>query len=132
MVQGFWGNDYRSKRLRLSAFIKTENVEGAAQLYMEIDGETKMVGFDNMDDRPIKGTTDWKNYEIVLDLPTDTVNVNFGFFLVGKGQAWADDFRFEVVGQDVPTTQPILDGSPFREKTTPAPQAKPHNLDFES
>jgi hypothetical protein len=40
----------------------------------------------------------------------------------GKGQVWADDFQFEVVGQDVPTTKPAW---------SPPVPTTPVNLDFE-
>jgi erythromycin esterase len=133
LMQLFKANDYHGKRLRMSAWMRTENAD-SAQLWLRLDGANGMAGFDNMDNRPVKGTVDWKKYEIVLDVPTNTVNVAFGAFLKGKGQAWVDDFAFEVVGQDTPTTNmlppeqmktggatPVSDGYP----------AKPLNLNFE-
>ena len=36
----------------------------AAQLWMRLDGEQKTLGFDNMDDRAVTGTTGWQKYEI--------------------------------------------------------------------
>jgi WD40 repeat protein len=129
--QGFRADGYRTKRMRLSAFIKTEKVEGSAQMWTRIDSKTAVIGFDNMDDRPITGTTDWKKYEIILDVPADAVNIAFGFFLKGNGQVWADDFQFETVGQDVPTTKPTHESAPLGQSVVPASQATPLNLDFE-
>ena len=73
---------------------------------MRVDGAKKdeTLAFDNMQDRAIKGTTDWKKYEIVLDVPENSEMVAFGLLLSGKGQVWMDDLQFEVVGKDVPTT----------------------------
>ncbi len=59
---------------------------------------------DNMENRSIKGTTDWHKYEVVLDVPPESVNIAFGILLQGKGQAWLSDVQFEVVGLDVPVT----------------------------
>ena len=63
--------DYRGKRVRFSGYVKSENVKsGWAGLWLRIDGpKQEMLGFDNMEPRAIKGTTDWTRYEIVLDVP---------------------------------------------------------------
>ena len=52
---------------------------------MRLDGDKHLLGFDNMDDRAVKGTTDWKQFEFVLDVPTGAVNVLFGNLISGKG-----------------------------------------------
>jgi len=50
----------------LSGYIKSEDVNGWSGMWMRIDGESnQQLGFDNMRDRAIKGTTDWKIYVIV-------------------------------------------------------------------
>jgi hypothetical protein len=54
-----------------------------------------------MDSRPMKGTADWKGYEIVLDMPADAQYLAVGALSEGKGQIWADDLRLEVAGQGV-------------------------------
>src|ERR1700722_9466943 len=59
---------YAGKRVRLSAFVKTENVVGSAGLWMRLDGGGARQAFDNMNDRPLQGTHDWTRYEIVLDV----------------------------------------------------------------
>ena len=57
-----------------------------------------------MQNRPIKGTSDWTRYEIVLDVPQNAAAIAFGIRLRGKGQVWLDDVQFAIVGPDVPTT----------------------------
>lgn len=42
--------------------------------------------------------------EVVVDVPSQSVEIHFGVLLEGKGQVWAGDLAFEVVGNDVPTT----------------------------
>lgn len=93
-------NNYNGKSIRLSGFIKTEGVsEGYAGLWMRIDPQ---VEFDNMNDRGVTGTTDWKEYEIILPLnPKKTDRIVVGGLLVGKGKMWLDDFKISIDGKDL-------------------------------
>lgn len=95
---------YKGKRLRLSAYVKTDSVSGWAGLWMRVDAQNETVNFDNMGNRPIIGTTDWKRYEIILDVPKSSVSIPFGVLLDGTGTIWADDFQLEEVSQNVPVT----------------------------
>jgi hypothetical protein len=131
-TQGFWANRYRGRRLRISAYARSEGVEGWAGLWMRIDGRDKGgIAFDNMQGRPIKGTTEWRKYEVVLDVPEEAEDIFFGFLLAGKGRAWVDDIAFEVVGKDVPSTDLKLE--PSDNPTGPSRDLpkEPRNLDFE-
>jgi len=96
--------EYRGHRLRMSAYIKTEGVKGGAGLWMRADTSAGTYVLNNMEDRPISGDTDWARYEIVLDIPENSINIAFGILLADTGQVWVDDFQFEVVDQAVPTT----------------------------
>jgi hypothetical protein len=131
MMQTFKADDYRGKRLRLSGYVKTDKIGNWSGLWMRIGSETKMVGFDNMQDRKIQGTSDWKKYEIVLDVPKESVNISFGILSAGKGQAWVDDFQFDVVGNDVATTQIPVPDREYPNKVKASIQEKAQNLDFE-
>jgi hypothetical protein len=103
LMQSANASPYLGKRLRLSASLKAEGAD-AAQMWMRVDGRTGPLTFDNMDSRPLTRTTEWKRYEIVLDVPAEATNVAFGFFLKGQGKVSADDFRLDIVGRDVPVT----------------------------
>lgn len=123
LMQTIAADDYRGARWRLSAYMKTEEA-ARAQMWMRVDGsETKLLAFDNMDSRAVTGTTDWKKYEIVLDVPSGSIDIAFGYFLAGGGKVWADNFKLEKVDASVPVTA-----------TTPGvagmPKA-PANPDFE-
>jgi hypothetical protein len=105
--QAFQANIYRGKRLKMAACAKSNNVEGWAGLWMRVDGPSRTertLAFDNMEDRPITGSTGWTSYQIVLDIPENSVAIAFGVLLVGPGQLWTTDFRFEVVDMNVLTT----------------------------
>jgi hypothetical protein len=122
--QRFSADKYRGKRLKVSAWLKTSNVKDAAGVWLRIDGnEHKMLAFDNMENRPVKGTTDWKQYSCVLDVPEFAHSIHFGFLLFDTGEVWANSFQLQVVSNDVPTTDllGIKD-----ERLAP----EPVNLDF--
>ena len=122
LMQTSGPGEYLGKRVRLSGYVKSEKIDnGWAGLWFRVDGSSPMqpLAFDNMQGRPIKGTTDWKRVEIVLDVPPTAVNLAFGVLLAGDGEVWMDDLKFEVVSKDVPVTN-ISTG-----------QKGPSNLDFE-
>ena len=74
-------------------------------LWMRVDEPNRKQGaFDNMANRPIKGTTPWTQYDVVLDVAADAVDVALGVLLSGNGQAWLDGVDLEVVDDSVPTT----------------------------
>lgn len=105
LMQTFQADNYRGERLRMTAYVKTETVTDSAGLWMRVDGlEKHSLSFDNMQNRPIVGTMDWTQYAVVLDVPQESAMIVFGVLLVGPGCVWVDDFNFEVVGLDVPTT----------------------------
>jgi C-terminal processing protease CtpA/Prc len=108
--------NYNGKVIRLSGYIKTENVTGGyAGLWMRIDPE---IGFDNMSDRGIRGTTDWKEYEVYLELnPKETDNIVIGGLLVGKGKMWLDDLKVTIDSNDLNANKTaVFTGLPFPAK----------------
>jgi AraC family transcriptional regulator len=117
-VQSIAADDYRGTRLRLTAKLRTEDA-ARAQMWMRVDGRSGVLAFDNMDSRPVTGTTGWKEYDIVLDVADGANAVFYGFFLMGKGKVWADGFKLVKVGRDVTVT-----GTPTRPRV-------PSNLGFE-
>ncbi len=133
LMQMYKADDYRGKRVRLSAWMKTEGAD-SANLWLRVDGAKGMLGFDNMGNRAVKGTSEWKKYEITLDVPENAINIGFGAFVAGKGQAWVDDFLFEVVGKDVASTNMLTPEQQKEEQGMGQPREYPRqaiNLDFE-
>jgi hypothetical protein len=115
LMQSFSPKDYLGKKVKLSGYIRSKDLADWAGMWMRIDGEgkdnksQKMLGFDNMQDRPIKGTTDWKLYEIILEVPVDASNISYGVLTSGTGSIWMDDLQFEIVEKSVPTTKRNLE-----------------------
>ncbi len=89
----------RGSRVRLSAYVKTQDVERRAGLWLRVDGVRIALGFDNMKDRPITGTTDWTRYSVDLNVPSTATGIALGVLLVGEGRVWIDDVVFEDVAE---------------------------------
>ena len=90
---------YLGKRVRYSGYLRSDlEAKAWAGMWMRVDVDSVSVAFDNMGKRPVKDRTDWTEYEIVLDVPEDATNINFGFLMGGAGTLWGDDLKFEVVG----------------------------------
>lgn len=94
----------KGNRIRVSAYIKTENVEKEAGIWARVDLDNNAYILDNMMDRPFFGTNDWKKATIVLDVPTNASAIVFGAIFDGIGKAWFDDFKFEIVDSSTPVT----------------------------
>ncbi len=123
LMQTFKANNYRTQRIKLSAYIKTKFVGGSSALWMRVnDPSGKPLAFDDMRDRPLVGSTTWKQVEIILDVPAMSNEISFGFLLQGKGQVWVDNLKIAIVEQNVPVTD-ILKNK--------VDSYSPKNLDFE-
>jgi len=125
LMQVIDAENYRGARWRMSGYLKTSDV-AKAQMWMRVDGpDKKILSFDNMDSRPARGTTSWTRYEIVLDVPADSIDIAFGFFLIqGSGKVWGDSFKFERVDSTVPVTAPAPAAAVLSKQ--------PINTDFEN
>jgi len=120
MMQTASVDDYLGKRVQLSISIKTESISGWAGAWLRIDGKDSKapLAFDNMQNRAIKGSTDWKKYSIILDVPEQASQMAYGVLTMGDGNIWFDNLSFTVVDKSVPVT------SEQKKK-------KPSNLSFE-
>ncbi len=105
IMQAFSADNYLGKKMRLTGFIKTKDVNGWVGMWMRVDGQKRhSLSFDNMSDRKIKGTTGWTKYEIVLDVPKSSTRINYGVLLSQSGQAWLDELTFEEVSDETTKT----------------------------
>lgn len=125
MMQSIAATDYAGKRVRYSAWVKSEDAnDDGAHLWFRVDGASgAQLGFDNMATRPIKGTTDWQEVSVVLDVPAESRGLAYGMFVSGNGAMWASGARFEEVGPEVPTTNMM--------NQRPAQPTAPQNLSFQ-
>jgi|GEM_PF-2209904 len=90
---------YRGSRVEFSGWLKSENVANSSILWIRADSDTEPVAINNMDKRPIHGTTAWTKYDVTLDIPDNCTKIIFGSALYGKGTVWLKDLGFKVLGK---------------------------------
>lgn len=125
LMQSIKADEFAGKRVRFHATVCSEDLTGWAGLWMRVDHGSKTVAFDNMERRPIKGTSGWARYDVVLDVPADATNISFGVLVASNGGVWLRGVGFEPVGEDVPTTGSFLPVVQGMERLD-----HPVNLDF--
>jgi hypothetical protein len=122
LMQSISAAIYAGKRVRLRGWVKSQDLDDWAGLWMRVDKGRETVAFDNMQDRGIKGATPWSTYDVVLDVPEDATSISFGILLTGAGEVWMNDLSLEAVDIRTPTT------GTNRGKTLPQ---RPVNLGFD-
>lgn len=93
---------YQGEKISLSGYIKADNVRnGVAGFAMSI---SPSIAYDAMQGREISGTTDWKKYQIDLDLQSKRAKeVIFSVFLTGTGTIWVDNLQLLIDGKPIET-----------------------------
>jgi hypothetical protein len=136
LYQDIRADDYRGKRIRWAGWVRSLNIVTESglggQLWFNVyDGVNTGLGRT----KSILGTTEWHEVSVVLDVPQGAIGLVLGASLNASGDLLIDDFRLEVVGNDVPTTGsviPAVDRGPtdlslyYQQKPV-----RPLNLDFE-
>jgi hypothetical protein len=117
LMQACAPNKYIGQRVRMTGYLKTENVTDWVGMWFRVDKQGKSIAFDNMEGRAIKGTTEWKKYEVVLNVADDATQLAYGVLISGTGKVWFDDIQFEIVDNQTPTTDKYF--------------SEPKNLNFE-
>jgi hypothetical protein len=98
--------EYLGKRVRMRTYIKVKEITEWAAMWMRVDGKDtrQSLAFDNMNDRPIKGTRNLQKYEMALDVSEEATNIRYGILIAGSGSAWVDKVEFETVDSWVSKT----------------------------
>lgn len=105
VMQVFRADRYRNTRVRFTAVVTTSEVSGWAGLWMRVDGtQKKTLAFDNMQARPLRGTTPCGRQSVVLDVANDAQVIALGLVLDGPGRAELSGLSLEVVDATVATT----------------------------
>lgn len=113
-VTTFIGKKLKGDSIKLSGYLRTENVKGWSGFWLRVDDESgKPIAFENMQNRGISGTTDWKEYSITLPYDEEKgVQMAFGCIIFGSGKIWFDDFKLTVDGKDV--SEAIVNVAPLK------------------
>lgn len=99
---------YRGHTVRLSGWLRTSGVSGWAGMWMRVDPENgPTLAFENMEKRPVTGSTEWREYSIELEVPQQAEEIHLGPLLVGQGEVWFDDLRLSITGTFVPGAEEI-------------------------
>jgi RNA polymerase sigma factor (sigma-70 family) len=99
------GSPLMGKRISITGWLKTTNVNNWAAAYMCIYIKGKGFSrFDGMYNRPLSGTTDWRQIELVTDVPNEPCLLFVGPDLYGSGEMWGDDFQIALADPDEPVT----------------------------
>lgn len=99
--------NFEASEIELKAYLKLENVtDGSVGLLLRIDGSEGTLAFDNMNQRNIRGTSDWKQYSIKLKYPENAKRIYIGALLTGKGKIWVDNFEILIDGKDLKYAKP--------------------------
>ncbi len=121
---------WRGAKLRLKAELRGGRIDGWAGLWMRIDGpDGKVLAFDNMQDRPIRGTTQFKEYTVVLDVPENAERLTLGVLLHGPGAVWVRELQLDEVQGDVATTDLL---APLRRQAKVEPKAEPQKTEVDA
>jgi hypothetical protein len=92
--------------LNLSAWVRSEGVEGYFGLWMRQDDRSGPVDFVNNYDLGLTGDLDWKQISVTAQLADQAQMISFGLVLDGICTVWIDNVQIQVDGQpyaDVPT-----------------------------
>lgn len=118
-----FGRGLDGKRLRLTAWVKTDSLMSHAYLKLyctrlqgDLDvGAPKLVG----------GTTDWTKLQIEMDVPKDTYQVSAWvvYNAPSDGTVWFDDASLEILGPATGELYPPVKAAPAR-KPAPKPGRK--------
>jgi hypothetical protein len=109
--------EHYGKRLRFTTWVKTEEIEGWARLFLQADGfDISYLLFDDVVEQALAESSDWRRYNLVMDVPPGSNTLMFGVQMGGgKGKIWIANARLEEVKAEVAVT----------------PARDPRNLGFE-
>jgi len=112
IVQSISARRFRGKRVRYAARMRAYEVTGSAALWLRADGGNEMLVLDNMDDRPLRGTSDWTLMEIVMDIPEESTSLKFGMLLGGRGAVDLTGLEFHETDQELRVSDSTLPEEP--------------------
>jgi len=93
----------RGKRVRFQAEVSTQDADGAGLWLGAATRDVQIM--DAMYNRLITGSSEWKNIELVIDVPSNAEYVSYGLWMKGSGCCLMRNPQFDFVDQSVPLTQ---------------------------
>ncbi|PAW92590.1 hypothetical protein CKK33_03390 [Mucilaginibacter sp. MD40] len=97
---------FLGKTIEFKAWMKMSNVTGYAMLTVRIDNAIPRVSeYKNLFGQNIKGTRDWAEYTLKVNIPIDAQTMYVSAVLNGPGKLWVDDAQILIDGQDISTAK---------------------------
>jgi RNA polymerase sigma factor (sigma-70 family) len=93
--QGILADEYRGRRVRLSANVRTADVTKRAGLYLRVIDPARSRPPEVREQLSLQGSSDWTRHHVEMDVPDNSVFVLFGLSLTGPGQIWAANVQVE-------------------------------------
>lgn len=112
LMQSIVAARYAGRRVRFSATVRVHEVTGWAGLWLRVDGAMGTLTIDNMQDRPLRGTTARAEAGVVVDVAEQAAQLHFGALLDGSGAMDLTRLCFEEVDETVPVTTTALPEEP--------------------
>ncbi len=100
LMQYCRAGDYQGKRLKLTAWVRTEDLKEYAQFIFRVDGIKAIRPADKIKEFTFTGNNNWRKVELILDIPEEATHISYGLLLTGKGKVWMDDITIEEVAAD--------------------------------
>lgn len=102
VIQTISSSNYIGKRIKLSAYIKTENVNDFACLLLcsnqnldELWNDDEVISEDKK--TYLKGNHEYKKVESYLNVTDNFGNIVLGAMIKGEGKIWLDRFNLEII-----------------------------------
>ena len=109
---------YVGKKITVSAWMRSEDMQGSLALMLGIyDADGNTLKFENLQNKKIKGSKDWKQYSVTLPFSSTAQTLHIGPLLIGKGKLWIDDVELLIDGVAVQKADLRSDFNPNPPRT---------------
>ena len=99
------GSPWLGQHVRVTGWLKTKDAQSWVGAFVILIGKNGIhLQYDDMSDRPLRGTKDWQKFEIITDVPDEPCQIYFGPDLYGPGELWGDNFQLALAPPDAPIT----------------------------
>ncbi len=90
---------YRGKKIKLTGFVKTEDVSGSGRMWASVSNTKNRVSSTAYFKLALNDTKDWTRFEMVINVRNDAYFVQTGATLCGTGKVWYTVPEVEVLDE---------------------------------
>lgn len=99
-VQIFDATPYLGKKIRFSAYVRADvKEESYAGFYIAEQTVKNQFPFAHSNENDPIVLNNWKQYTVEYTVTQDAYSIYVGLYLNGKGKAWIDDVKIEIIDQ---------------------------------